>query len=155
MATATSDPDLDLDLASTGSPSRLSAVGRLLTLPFRIVAGLARFAFAVVRGLLAIVMFPIVLGIAAVKRIIGWAADITFALWRVVLFLVGLVVGAVKLVFRVLDATIGNVIRLVWKLVWGTVKLVLKILTFGRFGRAAAAGAAGVVASHATATEES
>ncbi len=154
MATAIPDSDLDLDLVSTGKPSRLSAVGRLLTLPFRIVAGLARFAFAIVRGLLAIVMFPIVLGIAAVKRIIGWAADITFALWRVVLFLVGLVVGAVKFVFRVLDATIGNLIRLVFRVIWGIVKLVLKIVTFGRFGRAAAVGAAGAaVASRATATD--
>ncbi len=155
MATATSDSDLDLNLVTTGKPSRLSGVGRVLTLPFRIVAGLGRFVFAVIRGLLAIIMFPIVLGIAAVKRIVGWAADLTFAVWRVVLFLVGLVVGAVRLVFRVLDATIGNAIRLVFKLVWGTVKLVLKIVTFGRFGRAAAAGAAGVaVASKATAAED-
>ncbi len=157
MATATSDSDLDLDLVTTGKPSRLSGVGRVLTLPFRIVAGLGRFVFAVIRGLLAIIMFPIVLGIAAVKRIVGWAADLTFAIWRVVLFFVGLVVGAVRLVFRVLDATIGNAIRLVFKLVWGIVKLVLKIVTFGRFGRAAAAGAASAagaaVASQATAPD--
>ncbi len=47
------------------------------------------------------------------------------------------------LVFKIIDATVGNLIRLVVKVVWGTVKFILKIVTFGRFGRAAAVGAAG------------
>jgi hypothetical protein len=59
--------------------------------------------------------------------------------WRVVMLFVNLVLGVFRLVFKVIDLTVGNLIRLVFGLVWGTVKLFLKIITLGKFGKAGAA----------------
>ena len=137
------DVDLDLHLATARKRNPVRAVGRVVTFPFRAVAAVVGGIVGIVVLLLSIVLFPIRLAIGLIRRLVGLAADIVFAIWRVAMWAVGLVLGVFKLIFKLLDATIGNAIRLVFKIVFGTLKLILKIVTLGRFGRSAAAAAAG------------
>ncbi len=115
-------PDLELDLVSTGTSTKggvIRGVFRLITLPFRIVI-----------GVIGVILIPVRLAIALIRRIVALAADITFAIWRAVKGLIGLVLGAVLLVFR---------------LVFGVLRLVLKIVTLGKFGKSRKAKAAGAL----------
>lgn len=146
-ATPDHDDDLELHLATERRRNPIGALGRAVTFPFRAVAGIVLGVVGLGVAVVKIVLLPFRLVLGLIKRIVGFAADIVFALWRIVMLLVGLVVGLFALVFAILNATIGNLIRLVLKVVFGTLKFVLKVVTLGRFGRTVAVGAAGAAIS--------
>lgn len=130
------DLDLDLELeldALRASPTHKAA--RAATAPFRVLATLAKGAASVLTTLIAIVVFPIRLAIGLVLGVIAIAADLTYGIWRTVMVLVGLVAGVLLVVLKILDATVGNLLRLTFGLVFGLVKLILKIVTLGKFGK--------------------
>lgn len=116
---------------------------RLVTLPFRLAAGVARLLVTVIGVVVATLLLPIRAAGAVIRRIVTLASDITFALWRLVMKLVGLVLGLVKLVFSILNATIGGAIRLVFRIIKRSFKLILGAFLLGnRVGKRSAKTAA-------------
>ena len=67
---------------------------------------------------------------ASANGIVGLAADLVFAVWRLVLMVVGLILGLFKLVFAILNATIGGAIRLVISVIKRSFKLVIGTFLF-------------------------
>lgn len=124
------EPDLDQAVAKRRGP--IGKLFRLVTLPIRLVLGVIKALLAVVRGVVKLALIPLRLAVAAIRGVVNLASDITFAIWRGVAKIIGVVLGLVKLVFRVLDATIGGAIRLVLRIVKGTVKFVLGGLIPGK-----------------------
>ena len=131
------DLELDREVADTGRRGPVSAVGRVVTAPFRLVAAVVVLAAKVVGAVFGILALPFVLAGVVVRKVVGLLADLVYGVWRVVSWLFALVAGALLLVLKLLDATVGNLIRLVYKVVFGTLKFVLKVITFGKLGKKA------------------
>jgi hypothetical protein len=120
--------DIDLDRFArtheTGSPGFLRRLLQLVALPFRLVGGAVGVVVLVVVGAARIVLFPIGLVVTVVGVLLGWAADITYALWRAVMAVVGAVVKTVLFVVGLVVTVVGGIVRLVV----GTVALVVRIV---------------------------
>ena len=135
MTKATEAIDVEiLDGDIEGTPAKkggvIRSLFRLITLPFRLAAGLVRGVFKILGLVIATLLLPVKAAIALTKRIVGLAADLVFAVWRLVLFVVGLILGLFKLVFSILNATIGGAIRLVIGVIKRSFKLVLGTFLF-------------------------
>lgn len=135
MTKATEAIDVEvLDGDIEGTPAKkggvIRSLFRLVTLPFRLAAALVRGVFKVLGLSVATILLPIRAAIALTKRIVGLASDLVFAVWRLVLFVVGLILGLFKLVFSILNATIGAAIRLVIGVITRSFKLVIGTFLF-------------------------
>ncbi len=136
-------PELDLDVDAIAREETAGGgrgfFGNLLwtiALPFRLAGGAVGLVIVAVVGLARALMIPVRLGVTLTKKVIQWASDLVYGIWRLVLLLVGAVLAAVGLVIKVLNATVGAAIRLVLRLVGGVLRALLWVFTLGKLSGA-------------------
>lgn len=137
-------PDLDLDTTTLDDATDTDGGGRglfgnllwTIALPVRVAGGLVGVVVLAVIGVVRGIMIPIRLALSLTKTIIQWASDLVYALWRLVLLVVGAVVGLFRFVLAALNATVGALVRLVLRLVGGVLRSLLWIFTLGRLSGA-------------------
>lgn len=136
-------PDLDLDTATldeaTDTGGGRGLFGNLLwtiALPVRLAGGLVGVVVLAVIGVVRGIMIPVRLALTLTKKIVQWASDLVYAVWRLVLLVVGAVLGLFRLVLAALNATVGALVRLVFRLVGGVLRSLLWIFTLGKLSGA-------------------
>lgn len=140
--------------ATTPKKRRGGLIG-LITFPFRAAGAIVRGGIAVVSAVIAVVVFPFKLAWGVTSRLVRLAADIVYAIWRVFAGIAGAIMAVIGFGFRVLDRTVGAVVRLVLRLVRGIVTLPLRAFKIGTkvgVAEATVKTAAATAGAHASAT---
>lgn len=106
--------DLELAILDATAPTKRGPIGklfRMVTFPFRAIAGLIGAALGLVTGLAKVVLLPFRLAFAVTRRIVTLVSDVVYGIFRliagivgmfvsVILFLIGIVIGTIKLAVR-------------------------------------------------------
>lgn len=94
---------------AAGAPAKRK---RLITLPFRLVAGVVR-----------LLLLPVRAGIALTRQIVRWASDLVYAIWRGVAATIGAGIAVIVAVIKGIARLLGGTVKVSGKAVGGTAKL--------------------------------
>lgn len=133
-------------------PRRGGVVG-LITLPFRLVAAAVRATVAVIVLVGSVLLFPFKVAWAITSRIVRLAADVVYGIWRFFLGILAAIAAVLRFIWKVIDRTVGALIRLVFRVLRGIITLPLRAFKIGtKVGAAEATVKTAASAAGASAT---